>query len=60
MVDDDDDVTPASLARELGYSGKTIRAFLRQEYGKLAPPVTRWLLTPQQVAEARARFPRRG
>jgi hypothetical protein len=56
----DDDVTPEQLATELGYSGRTIRAFLREQHGKLTPPERRWLLTPEQVAEVRARFPRRG
>jgi hypothetical protein len=56
----DDEVTPERLATELGYSGRAIRGFLRQEYGKLAPPETRWLLTPEQAAAVRARFPRRG
>ncbi|MDF2847213.1 MAG: hypothetical protein K0R97_1195, partial [Oerskovia sp.] len=44
----DDDVTPERLATELKYSGKTIRAFLRERDGKLIPPTTRWLLTPEQ------------
>lgn len=56
----DDDMTPERLATELGYSGKTIRAFLREEYRKLPSPSDRWLLTPEQDAAVRARFPRRG
>ncbi|MFF2621316.1 hypothetical protein [Oerskovia jenensis] len=56
----DDDVTPERLATELGYSSTTIRAFLRKKYGNLPSPSDRWLLTPEQEAAVRARFPRRG
>ena len=40
-------VTPEALARELGYSGRTIRGFLRLTYGHVK--YQRWELSPEQV-----------
>ena len=52
-----DPITPNELARELGVSAKTIRAFLRSQYGPLRRPFeTRWKLSAEQVAAVRARF----
>lgn len=52
----DDDLTPAELARELGVSQLAVRNALRNQYGKLVPPVSRWKLTDNQAAEIRAHF----
>jgi len=49
-------ITPADLARELGFSQKRIRDFLRAEYGTLVAPETRWLLDAARAARVRANF----
>ena len=50
-------MTPNELASDLGISAKTLRAFLRREYGSLSSQFdTRWELTPEQVEHARSRF----
>jgi hypothetical protein len=48
--------TPRTLARELGVSPKSIRAFLRTNYGKLDAFTTRWLLSDDQARAVRTRF----
>lgn len=51
--------TPEDLARELGVPGKTIRDWLRNEYPRTpAETHQRWLLTDEQAAAVRGRFPR--
>jgi penicillin-binding protein 1A len=47
--------TPAALARELGVSPSTVRAWLRRTYGR-PDGARRWFLTAEQVAAARARW----
>jgi penicillin-binding protein 1A len=47
--------TPAVLARELGVSPSTVRAWLRRSYTR-PDGERRWLLTPEQVAAARRRW----
>ena len=52
-----DPITPPELARELGHGdrGRRVRAYLRDRYpehGKFE----RWLLTPEQADDVRARF----
>jgi G:T/U-mismatch repair DNA glycosylase len=50
-------MTPPKLATELGMSPKTLRAFLRREFPRSsADRGLEWLLTPEQVAAARAHF----
>ncbi len=49
--------TPRELAQELGVSAKSIRDYLRNEYGLLAPRgLKRWELTGDQAATVRAHF----
>lgn len=51
---------PEALARELGISGKTLRAWLRKRYPRSAAArYQRWVLTGSQVEAARRRFPQR-
>lgn len=50
------EVTPATLSRELHVDQRRIRDFLRQVYGTLVPPTTRWVLTPEQAEMVRAYF----
>lgn len=51
------EVTPADLARELQVSPKTVRAFLRKEYGYAKDNGgPNWLLTPEQADAVRVRF----
>ncbi len=50
-------LTPSQLARELGVSAKTIRQWLRAQ-GWQSTPYARWLLSPDQAAQVRARFTR--
>ena len=50
-----DVTTPERLARELGYSGRSIRGFLRLTYGHMK--YQRWELSPDRVAAVRLRFP---
>ncbi len=53
-------MTANQLAADLGISAKTLRAYLRREYGNLASQIdTRWELTPEQVEHARSHFARR-
>ncbi|HZK58263.1 MAG TPA: hypothetical protein VFC59_00125 [Cryobacterium sp.] len=52
----DDFLTPADLSRELGVDQRRIRGVLRERYGTLVPPVTRWRLDGQQAAYVRARL----
>ena len=48
---------PDELAEELGYSGKTIRQWLREKYPREAADVHQpWHLTAAQVRAVRARF----
>lgn len=50
-------ITPRELALELGVPAKTIRDFLRGEYGLLTPRgLKRWELTGDQAATVRAHF----
>ncbi|GAA4688803.1 hypothetical protein [Promicromonospora umidemergens] len=53
----DDVVTPADLARKLGLSPKTVRAWLRAEYNTLDSrgSEARWHLTDEQVAHVQRR-----
>ena len=51
----DDTLTPADLARELGVDQRTIRNWLREEYGTLPPTEKRWRLTEAQGAHLRTR-----
>lgn len=53
-----DDITPKDLARELGVSSKTIRAWLRIEYPRAAEHGLAWHLDQDQAAAVRARFQR--
>lgn len=54
-------MTPNELAADMGISSKTLRAFLRREYGNLSSQFdTRWELTPEQVEHARSHFAHRG
>lgn len=51
-------MTPEALAHELGISGKTLRAWLRQRYPRgAAARYQRWQLSTAQVEAARRRFP---
>lgn len=51
---------PETLARELGISGKTLRAWLRRRYPRSATArYQRWQLSDAQVEAARRRFPQR-
>jgi len=50
----DDLLTPADLSRELGVDQRAIRAYLREHYGKLTPPETRWRLSEELAANVRA------
>ena len=47
--------TPAALARELGVSPSTVRAWLRRTYRR-PDGARRWVLTAEQVAAARSRW----
>ena len=50
-------MTPGELAIELGISPKTLRAWLRETFPRPASQKnTSWLLTPEIVRAARARF----
>jgi hypothetical protein len=50
-------MTPDELADEVGVSGKTLRAWLRENYPRTDHEYhTRWVLTETQVAAARERF----
>lgn len=51
-----DETTPADLSRELGIDAKTIRDFLREQYGLLPPHETRWRLNPEQAQAVREHF----
>ena len=55
MATDENHETPRSLSRELGRDQRTIRAFLRQEYGPLEGE-TRWILNEEQAAKVRDHF----
>ncbi|GAA3399387.1 hypothetical protein [Pseudarthrobacter polychromogenes] len=55
-MSEDDPITPADLARELGKNPKRIRDYLRDQYGTLPPDETRWFPTPEQVADVRRHF----
>ncbi|WP_168225743.1 hypothetical protein [Pseudarthrobacter sp. NIBRBAC000502771] len=57
-MDDEDQVTPADLARELGVDQKRIREYLRSQYGKLPPDETRWHPTAGQAEDVRNHFRR--
>ncbi len=48
--------TPAQLALELGVTDRTVRGFLREQYGKLPDDVTRWDLDDAQESAVRLRF----
>lgn len=53
----DEPVTPGDLERELGFSAKHIRVYLRSRYGLLSThQLTRWELTSAQAAEVRTHF----
>jgi hypothetical protein len=41
-MDENDQITPADLERELGVNQRRIRRYLRSQYGKLPPGETRW------------------
>jgi predicted transcriptional regulator len=56
----DDDVTPEELARELGYSARTIRAHLRESQSAGHLHGTPWHLTQAQAEAVRSYFQRRG
>jgi len=50
-------IRPEDLARELGVSGKLIRAFLRAEFPRpIEAKNTSWILTEAQAEAVRARF----
>jgi hypothetical protein len=50
---------PDELAEELGISGKTVRAFLRERYRRGgARRYERWYLTEEQIAAVRENFAR--
>jgi hypothetical protein len=56
--DTDKGTTPDALAKELGISPKTLRAFLRKDFAR--PPSDHskaWELTSVQIAAARKRWP---
>jgi len=46
-------VTPTELARDLGTSSKRVRDILRQHYGVLRSPETRWHLDEEKVRTVR-------
>ena len=50
---DTETVTPTELARDLGISPKRVRAILREHFGTLRPPETRWHISAEQVALVR-------
>lgn len=50
----DDLLTPADLSHELGVDQRTVRAYLREQYGKLTPPETRWRLSEERASSVRA------
>jgi predicted transcriptional regulator len=52
----DEDVTPEELAKALGLSGRTIRAYLRSDHSTGHLHGQRWHLTPSQADAVRARF----
>lgn len=52
------ETTPDDLARELGISPKTLRAWLRQNETADHQHGARWVLRPEQAARARKRFER--
>lgn len=57
---DSEPVTPNDLARELGVTPRTIRAYLRSKYGRLAGRnETRWQLDGGQATDVRREFQRR-
>lgn len=51
--------TPAQLSLELRVNQKSIRRFLREQYGTLPGGVTRWELDAEQADAVRTRFARR-
>ena len=51
-------VRPEDLAKELGVSGKKIRAWLRKTYKDQHELRTSWLLTPKQADAVREHFSR--
>lgn len=48
-------ITPAELARELGLSPRTVRAWLRAQ-GWQAVPYARWHLSEDQARQVRQHF----
>ncbi len=52
-------MTPTELADELGISPKTLRQWLRDNWPRTAPG-SAWILTDDQVAKARERWPEGG
>lgn len=53
-------LTPNNLARELGVSPRSIRAYLRSTYGRLAVRnETCWQLNREQASDVRREFQRR-
>lgn len=53
-------LTPDDLARELGVSPRTIRAYVRSTYGRLeVRNETRWQLNREQASDVRREFQRR-
>lgn len=50
-----DTVTPRALAKELGLSARTIRAWLREQ-GWQSQPYARWQLTVDQADLVRTHF----
>ena len=51
-------VTPTELARDLDVSARTIRAFLRAEFGAGHAKYQWWLLDEPQIIAVRRRFGR--
>lgn len=51
-----EETTPEELARELHVSGRTIRAYLRENHSAGHLHGQRWKLSPAQAKDVRARF----
>lgn len=51
-----DQITPEDLARELGMSGRTIRAYLRDKHSDGHDRGARWKLTDAQAQDVRTHF----
>jgi hypothetical protein len=58
MPDTNSEVTPRELAQQIGVDPRTIRAYLRTQYGTLDAFTTRWRLDEERADDVRRHFAR--